>query len=356
MQSTNIVHEAEVQRQHIRLQLPTEITVGEHTYSTYDWSSGGFGIQLNPAGADAAMQRFAQGTIAEGLMKFQFDGFQLVVPMQFEVRYCNTKQQRIGCRFTNVDKRHIAIFQYLVSAYVAGEVVQIGDLLDVAGRNNYVTAAKMPAANDGLSSGQIARRKAQKLLWSALIVGLSLGLVLYLGLSFYERIYVVKATSAEVTADMISVDAPAGGKVNYVQLPTDAKVGKGDPLVSMMTDTGSLQSVDSPCDCIVKERLLKNNQHASKDQSLLMLAPIDAQPIVTARLHFEDAVKLRTGQEALLTFAGSGESMKGVVQSVRARGGEEGAGATVLIQPQNSISATQIDDPVEVTFDTGMMR
>lgn len=355
--TTNIVHEAEVQRQHIRLQLPAEIQIGEKGYTTYDWSNGGFAIQLTDDTADAALTKLKQGMVTEGTMKFQFEGFQLLVPMQFEVRYANKGQHRIGCRFTNVEKRHIAIFQYLVSAYVAGEVVQIGDLLDVAGRNNYTTGPKkVPSVEDTLTPGQRASRKMKNVLRTALVAAVSLFLVGYLVTGFYERAFVVKASSGEVVADMISLDAPAGGKVNYVPMHLDTKVAKGDPLVSMMTDTGSLQSVDSPCDCFVKDRLMQNNQHANKDQSLLMLVPVDAKPLVRARVNYEDAVRIHQGQTAVLDLAGNGQRMNGMVMNIQGRDAKGGTGAIIEIQPEVPLMATQIDDPVAVRFDTGIFH
>lgn len=356
MQTTaSIVHEAEVQRQHIRLQLPAEIELQGKRYTTYDWSSGGFAIQLPGSGADELLSRLPVGKIDEGKMRFVFDGFELMVPMQFEVRYSGAQQKRIGCRFTNVDKRHIAIFQYLVSAYVSGEVIQIGDLLDVASRNSFVNVQKLPSADAGLSPAQRMRRRMSRVGWSLLVALVSLGLLFYLVSGIYEHSYVVQAKSAEISADMIVLDSPAGGKVNYVPVAFDTKVKKGEPLISVATDTGALQGIDSPCDCYVKQRLHENSSRVNKGEGLLYLVPVDANPYVASRVAFEDAVKLQTGQKAMLRFPG-GDNVPGKVTAIQARDPRGSDKAYVRVETEKPLSALQIDDPVEVKFDTGLFR
>ena len=66
----------------------------------------------------------------QATLLFPFDGFELSLPVDLEVRYINAEGGRIGCRFANLTKRHISSLQFLVGAYVSGEVVNAGDVID----------------------------------------------------------------------------------------------------------------------------------------------------------------------------------------------------------------------------------
>ena len=42
-----VVHEAEIHRQHVRLRIPIAVEIDGTRYSVDDWSMGGFGVAIN---------------------------------------------------------------------------------------------------------------------------------------------------------------------------------------------------------------------------------------------------------------------------------------------------------------------
>ena len=102
-----IVHEAEAQRQHIRINLPASISVQGHNFKLADWSVGGVSLLI-----DGATPSFLQaGTTTEANMHFEFLGFSLTVPTQLEINA--SSGNRVGCKFVNMDRNHVCLCAFV---------------------------------------------------------------------------------------------------------------------------------------------------------------------------------------------------------------------------------------------------
>ncbi len=343
-----MVHEAEAQRQHIRINLPASIHINGQNYPLADWSVGGISVVLeNGVSAPADMRQ--NGSVVDSVLQFQFEGFALSVPVQLEVGFVNA--DRIGCKFVNSDRNQRSIMQYLVTAYTSGELVNTGDLLDVVARNNMTKPRNVPDPLAGLTPAEIAKHKTIKMLKTGTVALISALLLAYILSSVYERLYIVKATSAQVAAQMLTVDAPAGGKVYYSPILPDMKVKKGQPLLSISTTTGANFTVDSPCNCIVKKRLLANNRLARKGEPALELVRPDTRPYVEAYIPHKEAVKLSTKQEVLMGMPGQNSYLRGTISIIQAGKGM-GGNSLVRIEPNEPLPVEFVDDPVEIRIDT----
>ncbi|MDG1287753.1 MAG: HlyD family efflux transporter periplasmic adaptor subunit [Rickettsiales bacterium] len=343
-----MVHEAEAQRQHIRINLPASVHIDGQNYPLADWSVGGISVVLEGNMSAPATMR-EKGSVVDSILQFQFDGFALSVPVQLEVGF--TSDDRIGCKFVNSDRNQRSIMQYLVTAYTSGELVNTGDLLDVVARNNMTKPRNVPDPLAGLTSAEIAKHKMAKLFKTGTVALISALLLAYILSSVYERLYIVQATSAQVTAQMLTVDAPAGGKLYYAPILPDMKVKKGQPLLNVSTTTGANFTVDSPCDCIVKKRLLANNRLARKGEPALELVRPDTRPYVEAYIAHKEAVKLSIKQEALMALPGHNSYLRGTISIIQAGKGM-GGNSLVRIEPNQPLPVEFVDDPVEVRIDT----
>jgi alginate biosynthesis protein Alg44 len=344
-----IVHEAEAQRQHIRIPLPVRVEIAGVVVTAMDWSNGGVGLQM-PEGINFPAQ-FKQGNVLDATLMFPFEGFGMTLPVTVEITYADAQSGRIGCRFHNLNRQQQSVIQYFVTAYVSGEVVRVNDIMDVVSRNNFTRARAIPSAMAGLSTAEIARHKMNNMLRVACLSGIALLLVGYVAMSVYERLFVIHATSARVTAELLTVDAPAGGKVHFNPLAPDSMVKQGDALLTVSTMAGNTVSVDSPCDCIVKRRLSDNNRTAKKAEPLLELVRPDAVPFVEAYIRHNQAVKLSVGEEARLAIPGLGKYLHGKITAIQAGRGLKG-NSLVIIQPTTPLPVSSVDDPVEIHIDS----
>ncbi len=345
-----IVHESEVQRQHIRLQLPIKVSIGDFTLDTDDWSSSGVALTWDGSDEDAFASSVAVGHIVDANLLFRFEGFDLSMPMKLELRYIERSKQRAGFRFTNVNERQLSLLQYVVGAYVSGEVVRAGDIIQIVGRNNQLQSRSIPSDKAGLNASQLFKMKMRKLFYSSLVVAASVAAVAYIVMGMYERSFVVVASSGEVMADASTVVSTASGKALFPPKLLDSKVKKGQPLVSIQTEKGNTVSVDSPCDCIVKELLVANHGDVSTGDELVTLTSVDAEPYVEARVPADQAVRLATDNLAVLNFTGMHQTIAGKITRIKV--GESSSQAVVTIAPVDALPVTWVDDPVDVRFDT----
>ncbi len=190
--AANIVHEAEVQRQHMRLQMPIKIELGGNVYEVADWSHQGLALYAKPLQAHNV--KLEQGAMLSLKLLYDFNGFSLVMPMKCEVRHLSADGSKAGCRFHDLNERNASLLQYLISAYVAGDMVHVGDVLDVAARKNFTNARKMPAL--------AAKKSARKFFNVVCLLLLGFALAGYCFMGIYERVYVVQASSAAIVPNL----------------------------------------------------------------------------------------------------------------------------------------------------------
>jgi hypothetical protein len=192
----SIAHEAEVQRQHVRLQLPISILIRGIASEVLDWSNSGVAFATAPYRVQQIT--FTASDVVDANLVFAFGGFTLNVPILCEVRHINSDGSRVGCRFHGMNERNLSIMQYLVSAYIGGDLVQVGDLLDVVSRKNFTTP-RTPPSESTLSPEQRRALHRKRKLYTATLALMSVLLVLYCVFSIFERLYVVHAKAATVT-------------------------------------------------------------------------------------------------------------------------------------------------------------
>ena len=124
-----IVHEAEVHRQHVRLKIPIVVEIDGTRFNVDDWSMGGFGIE-------SEMSSRQPGERFPVRMVFPFEDFEVSLRLDCQMVYILEDNSRFGCRFLGLSQGQVALFRYLIDAYLSGEIVSGGDILALAGRDN----------------------------------------------------------------------------------------------------------------------------------------------------------------------------------------------------------------------------
>ena len=124
-----IVHETEVHRQHVRLKIPIQVEIDGIRHQVDDWSLGGLAVEsvLTSRKPD---EHFWVRLI------FPFEEFELTMRREARMVYVDQGHGRFGCAFLGVSERHAEVLRYLVDAYLAGELVSAGDLLQARARGN----------------------------------------------------------------------------------------------------------------------------------------------------------------------------------------------------------------------------
>jgi alginate biosynthesis protein Alg44 len=124
-----VVHEAEVHRQHVRLKIPIQVEIDGVRYQVDDWSMGGFGVE-------SVMTSRQAGEKFSARLFFPFEDFDMSMRFDARMIYADQEHGRFGCAFVSISQDQSALFRYLIDAYLSGEVVSAGDILQVRGREN----------------------------------------------------------------------------------------------------------------------------------------------------------------------------------------------------------------------------
>jgi mannuronan synthase len=309
-----IVHETEVHRQHVRLKFPIQVEIDGIRYQVDDWSIGGFGVESVMTSRQAG-ERFPVRLI------FQFEQFDLTMRLEARMVYADQDHGRFGCAFVGVSTEQAGVFRYLVDAYLSGEVVSAGDILQLRSHDSNAQARLQaiysPLAADESWLGRLKRYGAPAGFGLA-----GLALILLVGLGIRERYFTPTSTDAVIAAATVQIRAPIVGRF-VSALKTGDRV-PADALLGMVQGfDGTVVSLESPCDCVVLEQVGLNGQHYQVGEPLAVLIEADRPLLIRAQLPLEQVEGLAVGDRAEIRVPGRDELLYGQIERIDLRPGLE---------------------------------
>lgn len=360
--NSNVVHEAEAQRQYARLKLPAKISYRtpqgqELEAQALDLSVGGFGFEPGNT-------LLTEGQRFPGKLMFEIEGIGFSMDMQFQV--CSLNGNRAGCEFHEMRPREMAALRYLISSVLTGELVNVGDLITTLQRENF-TKPRKGKGDDKMSLA--ARIKALSLSTGIFLVGLAaFGYVLY---RLYDVYFITHADSAQVSVPAQQVSMPREGSVQSLVKVGDT-VAKGAPVgtfsstaldvlknvlkpeemapdnLQRLFDKSFQGTLTSPCDCRVVAQLVGDGQVAAKGAAAFMLAPVDAVATVEARFPYRAFDELQPGSQVNFLVAGESEPRGGRISALSLQDGGLASDIRVAIQPDQPLPTELAKRPVDV--------
>lgn len=361
--NSNVVHESEAQRQYARLKLPAKIVYrspqGQDLEAPLlDLSAGGFSFEPNSG-------LISEGQHLRGKLMFEIEGIGFAMDVEFQVRSLQGGK-RVGCEFHNLKPREISALRYLISGFLSGELVTVGDLISTLQRENFTKARNNKA--DGPVS-PLARLRALGLSLAIFLVGVSAcSYVLY---QLYDIYFVTHADSAQVMVPGQQVAMPREGSVQSLVKVGDT-VAKGAPVATFsatMLDAlkGALPEAEmtpdnlerlfsksfqgtltSPCDCRVVAQLVGDGQMAVKGTAVFTLAPADSVATVEARFPYRAFDELQPGTQVSFLVGGETEPRSGVISSMALQDGGLASDIRVMIEPALPLASELAKRPVDV--------
>ncbi len=361
--NSNVVHEAEAQRQYARLKLPAKIRYRtpqgqELEAQLLDLSVGGFGFQPGNT-------LLSEGQRFHGKLMFEVEGIGFAMDVQFQVRSL-VDGKRAGCEFHELRPREIAALRYLISSFLSGELVNVGDLISTLQRENF-TKPRKGKGDDKMSLA--ARVKALGLSLSIFLVGVAASsYVLY---QLYDVYFITHADSAQVSVPVQQVSMPREGTVQSLVKVGDT-VAKGAPVgtfsssaldvlknvlkpeemapdnLQRLFDKSFQGTLTSPCDCRVVAQLVGDGQVAAKGAAVFMMAPVDAVATVEARFPYRAFDELQPGSPVNFLVAGESEPRRGRISTLALQDGGLASDIRVAIQPDQPLATELAKRPVDV--------
>jgi alginate biosynthesis protein Alg44 len=388
--SPNIVHESEAQRQHVRLQIPAKVIVGDRVFQAIDVSVGGVSVQSDVKIADVGAEIVIKIT-------FPFSDFGVDVETPAILEYADSENGQVGFRLTSLTVNQRSILTYIIKAYMTGEMVTGQDVLNVVARDNFVKARDNKKSRDNVGE---APTLARQILPLAVIGLIGIFVTLFIGGNLFQQFFVLPAKGAFVQTESLSVRAPVAGLFISDLPPETVSVKKGQvlgrftnieaaktltqaPQAPLPTEGAPLSDltngstpvlktltpepvadviVESPCDCYVNEVYAKNNEYQNSNNLLFSLSPIKAKSTINATVSAKDSLRLKDGGKALIQIAGLKTKVRGKIVSVTAAGAsmQESQEVTalfqaiptaiVLIEPTDSLPADLMGRTASVEF------
>jgi mannuronan synthase len=169
---------------------------------------------------------------------FDFDGFQIALLVEATI---HPAEDGTGAAliFTNPTGPHLPQLRHVLNAYIAGDLVSLGQSIGVAG----TAAARLPAGfAAGTAHGWDHRiRMGAVTLAAVALFGLA-------GMLIYQRTFVrLLPDLGIVTMGSETLLATAAGQIVFL----DAAAGNGAVILAIQASNGEVLSLTNPCDCRV---------------------------------------------------------------------------------------------------------
>lgn len=319
-----IAHESEVHRQHIRLKIPIQVEIDGIRYQVDDWSVGGLGVE-------SVMTSRQPGDRFPVRLIFVFEEFEMTMRFDARMVYADQDHGRFGCAFLGVSQQQMEVFRYLVDAYLSGEVVSAGDILQVRARDN-TAPARLQALYSPRSENELWALRLRR--YGAITgFGLAgLALVALVALGIRNQFLAARSTNAVIEAPTVPIRAPIPGRFVGALQP-----GQAVPVASVLGMIrgldGTVVTLDSPCECIVLEVPGLNGQHYQPGEPLAVLIEADRPLLVRAQLPLEEVERLQTGDLVEIRVPGQDELRYGQIERIDLRPGRAaGPDAEPLVQ------------------------
>ncbi|NBJ13146.1 PilZ domain-containing protein [Microvirga arsenatis] len=342
---TKITHEAEVQRQHPRYRLPVRCIHNGTPVAVVDISVGG--LALRSGSLDVK-----PGRILDLTLVFPFSGYELTLPINAEVRYVAEEHSRIGLRFTDVSPRQHNLLRFVLDAYLSGEVVEAGDILDVASRRNEGKTREVPRPPEPQGFMGRLKHQGRSVAGYVGIGAVTLGLLGFIGSGIFQRLYLIPAQSALITADLVTVPAPSNGQLTFVASGNEVRAG--EPLLTILGPQGNSIVIDSPCNCVVQTRYTRAASFVREGAPVLTLREKTSSPYITASIPQDQVLRFYRGASAIIEYADGTRVKEGKIEPLPSYTSDpSGAGRfLVKLAPGRELEASAIGQPVSVVFNT----
>ncbi|EON91731.1 alginate biosynthesis protein Alg44 [Marinobacter lipolyticus SM19] len=362
------VHESEAQRQYARVKIPAKLFMNldgtTQKFPVADVSAGGFSV-------NTGLESLRQRRLYNGRLVFKVDGFDFAVDVNFVPRSFDPASDRCGCEFQDLGAREVSVLRYLITAFLSGEVVSAGDVLNTLSRENFTKARKSKGSNDLGFFGKV------RAMFGSLVVMLAgLSAISFVASELWDIYFVTKAESAMVASEQIPVRIPKDAKVTTLVKPgQEVKAGEtiatfDAPMMSYVNDlvgegsysVGQIEelldqrvrgTLTSPCDCKVVNLRPAENQYMSKGEQLAVMAPMDSSAHIIANFQFDQGEKLEEGQQVTLRLP-NGREQAGRITSLYVNSQAQGGPIDVIsasIESAEPLPIEAIGRPIGVRVD-----
>ena len=226
------------------------------------------------------------------MLQFSFEGFVLSVPAEVDLRvYDGSDQGEVSFAFADPAGAHLPQLRFVVNSFIAGDLVQIADVLQVNTHTHVANASRQVPRGPWFHARQSLRY--------GLVAALSLGFVAVAVATVQTRLLTrVEARPAVVSLSGTTLRAPASGQIDYL----NPEARSGDVAFSLLSTTGAMLSIKMPCDCGVGGLAVAVGMTVLAGEQVMTLHGEDTVPEIRAVLSPEGLRAVLRGDAIELEF------------------------------------------------------
>ena len=210
----------------VRVHLPFHVQHASGSYDGCDLSLGGFAIP----GCLAAEQTVDR----EGfVLTFPFVGYNASLQVTARRVYGDRAEPRSGYQICDIDEHQTEVLRRLIRAHLAGQILTVDGLikpLDPQTKRTRQSPRDVATAERLPGKKRWGRRAAY-----SVFVALAIVTAGTFAVAAFERLAIVRAEFAAVTAPKLDVLAPANGQLSYGDLLPDGRIAR-DTLLGKIAD------------------------------------------------------------------------------------------------------------------------
>ncbi len=276
-------------------------------------------------------------------LRFDFDGFSINMFIEaFVTQSGESDDPRVTLRFADPTGEHLAALRYILNSFIAGHVVNMGQLLGFTGPT---VVRSQPKPLETPTSRRIMN-------------GLRAGAVFVAGVTLvyaattvvYNRVaFLYEANPVVLSVEGPSLRATSAGQITFI----NTEAGQGDVAYSILSTSGDLLSTQMPCDCqIVLAEGMTTGATVLAGDPVLQLANEGAGFVGEATVSDEGMARIIAGDTAELEMASGQIVPVSLTFKQTAALGGIGVPAKVVVSEEFE-SATQSGDVGRLRFRNG---
>ena len=321
--------------EHPSINMPFSVVIDGRSYD---------GICLSMAAAKInglAAPGLTQGTRL-AMFRFNFAAFLFSLPIAVIVDTANANTGEIDLTFAEPTGPHMPQLRYLLNAWLAGDVVNLHDILQAKSR-----LPKAPGNQKAhVPPGKLATRLMGLVISAAASVLFVFGATALISSRLYQ--HDVEGPSVAVWNGSV-LRATTSGQLSFIaQNPAN-----GQPLYTIESVSGSSVTTLLPCDCSIRERYADQGATVLAGEPVAQLGDGSGELVVEARLSSADFNALSDTATIAMTAAdGTVHHAKLADMKSRSAGTDPSTAMLVTLEPDVALAPSNANKPVRVTIDT----
>ena len=282
--SPQIVHEAEITRQHARFKIPARMEIDGKIYKLKDWSLTGCAIIDLP---EEYVKKFVTGK-----MIFKFDQFETVIDnMKLECLY--KRDNYVGCRFTDLTPQQMAILNQIITAYINGDIVTQDDIITA------VTKIQMYPKKKKID--EVERKKARAIL--TLIFVTIVIILTFLSYIIYKKLFIIEGVNGYIDSNITTLRAPYPSFIKFQKnYKKDDNISQGETVAIAHLVGGGISRIVAPVGGKVFKIHVHDQGYRDTGEPILSLIDYNATQFIHASLFAKEIKKIKIGDIAKIIF------------------------------------------------------